>query len=126
MSAADSLNITPSLDRRSVRLTFTAFDEAVELDLSAEELDAVIRGLATARAALSPPVPMSHSKAPMHPAVVIQAVVPAQRIADKRLILLRHPGFGWMSFELTGNAGADLAAGILSVTHADRNTPRNR
>jgi len=126
MTVRDSLNIAPSPDRRSARLTFSGDDGVVELDLSASELDAMIQGLAAARATLSPPVPTSHVNVPVHPPVQIQGVVPAHRIAGKRLIMMRHPGLGWLSFELAGNAGTDLAAGILSATHSDRDVTQRR
>lgn len=82
----------------------------VELNLSPTELGAVIQGLAAVRATMFPSAPTSHVNAPVHLPVQVQAVVPANRIAGRRLIIVRRPGFGWTSLKPTGDVGADLAA----------------
>jgi hypothetical protein len=83
-------------------------------------LDEIIRNLAAAREALDPPVPMTPKGVPMPLLGRIQAILPAERIDGRRIIGVRHPGFGWIAFELLGADSADLASGLINGLRSDR------
>ncbi|GJD86485.1 hypothetical protein [Methylobacterium haplocladii] len=88
--------------------------------MSAEHLDKTIQGLATARASMLPAVPASPDGAQMPMLARAQAVIPADRIDGKRVIKFRHPGFGWLSFELKDTDAADLAMALIATMRTDQ------
>ena len=118
--ADKTLNIAPNADYTSVTLRFSVGDHAGSTTASPEQLDAIIQGLAAVRAKLSPAVPASHLGAPIRPTVDFQAVIPAEHIDGQRVLLFRHPGLGWLSFELTTQAALALATSLLPIVQADR------
>lgn len=118
--ADKTLNIAPNADYTSVTLQFSVGGQAGSTTASPEQLDAIIQGLAAVRSKLSPAVPATHLNAPVRPTVDTQVVIPVEHSDGKRVLLLRHPGLGWLSFELTTKAAVALAAGLLPIVQADR------
>lgn len=118
--ADKTLNIAPNADYTAVTLRLSIDGNETATTFSPEQLDAIIQGLAAVRARLSLAVSATHLDAPIRPTVDMQAVIPAERVDGKRVILFRHPGLGWLSFELTAQAALDLATGLLPIVQADR------
>lgn len=114
------LTIALSAERTSVTLTFSVGGDAIVANTTPTELDGLVQGLAMTRARLLPPVSETHDDAMISPPVPAQAVIPAELIDGKRVMLLRHPGLGWLSFELNTQVALDLAAGVLPIIQAAR------
>ena len=115
-----TLKMAPSEDRESVVLEFTTDQIERQIAISAQELDAFIQRLALIRSSLNPPVPATHTEVPIQVIARMQAVLPEERIDGRRLVRLRHPGFGWITFELKGSDAADLAGAIIAALRSDR------
>jgi len=118
--AKSTLQIGPSDDRESVIVEVETDAGGAKFALSARELDEMVRALAAVRATLIPPVSDTYVNAPLQPLVRVQAVVPAERIGGKRVILFRHPGLGWLPFELEGNDAANFAEAIIATMRSDQ------
>lgn len=114
------LTIAPSAERTSVTLTFAVGGDVLVANCRPAELDALIQALAVARAWLSPPISEAHDDAVISPPVPTRAAIPAEMIDSKRVMLLRHPGLGWLSFELNAQVALDLAACVLPIIQASR------
>ncbi|GEP01906.1 hypothetical protein GCM10007887_42580 [Methylobacterium haplocladii] len=114
------LRITASEDRKAVSVELSTELDARRITMSAEHLDKTIQGLATARASMLPAVPASPDGAQMPMLARAQAVIPADRIDGKRVIKFRHPGFGWLSFELKDTDAADLAMALIATMRTDQ------
>ena len=115
-----TLNIAPNADYTSVTLRFSVGDNISSTTASPEQLDAIIQKLAAVRSKLSPAVAATHLDGPIRAIAGAQVIIPTERIGGKHVILFRHPGFGWLPFELTTQITLDLAAGLLSIIQARR------
>jgi hypothetical protein len=115
-----TLKMAPSEDRKSAVLEFTTDEIERQMAISAQELDAFIQRLALIRSSLIPPVPATHAEVPIQVIARMQAVMPKERIDGRRIVRLRHPGFGWIDFELKGSDAADLAGAIIAALRSDR------
>jgi len=92
------IEIKPSDDKTEVTVNL----DGVAIKANALQLDAIIEGLAAARAQLNPPVP---NDAPLGQHV---GYVPDPRYwttldqnTGATWLMLRHPGLGWVNFTLT-------------------------
>lgn len=115
-----TLNVAPTPDRTSVVLTFQVGADAIVAKTTPAELDVLIQGLAVTRATPSPSVSATHIDVAVQSPVPDHAVIPAEQADGKRLMLFRHPGYGWLSFELTMKSVLDLAAGLLPIIQSGR------
>jgi hypothetical protein len=95
--------------------------------LSVADVDSLIAKLALQRATLAPPVPR------VQPDLSAVGLVPdpiwilrAAGSTPDKLLLIRHPGLGWLMFQLPPAQAAKLGRGLLSgepQPTADRLSP---
>ena len=97
------LEIEVEDDRGAVRLTISRDDQPVfGARLEGPELDELIRGLGQGRRQLADPVAPARDEPARLTAAVVEPGYLVGTNSRKReaLLALRHPGFGWLGFQL--------------------------
>lgn len=119
MSAAPRWTL--SEDGLSLKLTMPTSPIPVEMSLSADEIDDLLRGLAAARSTMRDQVPLT-----LEPSFIATAIAdPAWRMSRSEYgptLTLRHPGFGWQTYVLPPAECCHLAAWMLR-TATDQPSP---
>jgi hypothetical protein len=87
--------------------------QALSAGLSANEVEAIIRALATVREQMTPEIPKvpeGQISTPMDPLWQI----PADQNTPEKTLLLRHPGLGWLGFYLPRWSSSAIAKALLT------------
>ncbi len=111
MAERQHLEVTLDDDRAALSLRVLSAGRLLfEARLEAPELDELIRALANGRARLAEEVaPELDEGARITDAVVDPAyLLGANRAKDRALLAFRHPGFGWLGFQLRRPAAEAL------------------
>jgi hypothetical protein len=87
-----------------------------KITLRTSEIDALITKLAHFRAAMTPEIPRAAAD-PRDMTTVHDPlwILHAPSTAKDKLLLVRHPGFGWMMFQLPLSEAAKLGHALLPV-----------
>jgi hypothetical protein len=85
-----------------------------KITLRTSDIDALITRLAHFRAAMAPEIPRSGSN-PRDISTVHDPlwILHAPLVAEDKLLLVRHPGLGWMMFKLPPSEAAKLGHALL-------------
>jgi hypothetical protein len=106
-----SMTALPSEDRTTAKLVLELGpDVRLEANLDVAAIDQAIDSLARVRASLVPPIP---AKVTSGDRVSVRTDYKWQvregKIEDRRILSLRHPGFGWLNFAMPDDDAKDLA-----------------
>lgn len=117
------LQLTMTKDGRLLRLNFQPSGPdtvSITLPMEAAEVDALIDSLAKGRMKMAEPVtfgPSDTITATPNPQIH-QYTDPA---SGDPVLMIRHPGLGWLNFALTKDRAAQLAESLLQLVHSARN-----
>jgi hypothetical protein len=83
---------------------------------SANEVDELLRQLAQARHEMNPPIPATCPEVPWTAAGGVRIGLGEQLTPDGFVTLaLRHPGFGWLAYEIAPRDARTIATEITSL-----------
>jgi hypothetical protein len=117
------LNAVLSPDRKALIITYAdSFGASFTFLLSASEVTEFCEMLGNTRSLASPEVPREH---PSHYSTVVNDPPMAVQFSekeDRKLLSIRHPGFGWLSF-LMSDASCQGIGDALSTLTSGRPRP---
>jgi hypothetical protein len=86
------------------------------IKLDAADIDALIAKLAHHRSAMTPEVSREGPNAELPKVVDPLWILHAPAGTSDKLLLIRHPGLGWMMFQLPAMEAGKLGQGLLAET----------